>query len=159
MHGRADRVVIDAEVVADRAHQHLARIEPDPDADLDAVAGARLVRLRPHRALDRERGVAGAHGVVLVRDRRAEQRHDAVAQDPVDGALVTMDATHHHGQRGIQEPPGVLRIGVLDQRERALDVGEQHGDLLAFAFEGGARAEDPLGQMVRCVGLRRSVGG
>jgi hypothetical protein len=158
MHGRADRVVIDAEVVANRAHQHLARIEADPDAHLDAVRGARPIRLHPHRALDGERRVAGADRVVLMRDRRAEQRHDAVAQDAVDGALVAVDAVHHRAERRIQDSPGILRIGVLDQRERALDVGEQHRDLLAFAFQRGARAEDPLGQMARRVGRGRGAG-
>jgi hypothetical protein len=159
MHGRADGVVVHAEIVADRAHQHLARIEADPDAHLDAVGGARAVRLQLHRALDRERRVAGAHRVVLMRDRRAEQRHDPIAQDPVDGALVAVHAVHHHSQRRIQDAPRVLRIGVLDQRERALDVGEQHGDLLALALERVARAEDPLGQMTRGVGRRRGRDG
>ena len=49
-------------------------------------------RLALHGALDRQRRVAGAHRMVLMRDRRAEQRHDAVAHDPVDGALVAVHA-------------------------------------------------------------------
>ena len=110
--GRADRVVVHAEVVADRAHQHLARVQPDPRADLYAVGAAQLGRLVLHGALDRQRRVAGAHGVVLVRDRRAEQRHDAVAQNPVDRALVAVDGVHHHAERRIQNAPRVLRIGV-----------------------------------------------
>ena len=85
--------------------------------------------------------------MVLVRDRRAEQRHDAVAQDPVDRAFVPMHRVHHDAERRIQNAPGVFRIGVLDQRERTLDVGEQHRHLLALALEGGARAQDALGQM------------
>ena len=48
MHGRADRIVVNAEVVADRAHQHLAGVQPDARADLYAV-GAACLR-RPGRA-------------------------------------------------------------------------------------------------------------
>ena len=130
-------------------------MQPDPGADLDAVGAAQLGRLDAHGALDRQRRVAGAHGVVLMRDRRAEQRHDAIAQDPVDRALVAVHAVHHHAERRIQDPPGVLRIGVLDQRERTLDVGEQHGDLLALALERRARAQDALGQMPGHAGFER----
>jgi hypothetical protein len=58
-----------------------------------------------------------------------------------------MHGVHHDAEHRVQDAPGVLRIDVLDQRERALDVGEQHGDLLAFAFQSRARAQDALGQM------------
>ena len=92
--------------------------------------------------------------MVLVRDRRAEQRHDAVAQDPVDRAFVAMHGIHHHAERRIQDAPRVLRVGAFDQRERALDVGEQHGDLLALALAGPRASEDALGQVPRRAGLR-----
>jgi hypothetical protein len=66
-----------------------------------------------------------------------------------------MHGIHHDAKRRIQNPPGVLRIGALDQRERALDVGEQHRDLLALAFERRARAQNALGQMPRRAGRER----
>ena len=43
--------------------------------------------------------VAGPHGVVLVRQRRAEERHDPVAQHLVHGALVAVDGLHHAVRR------------------------------------------------------------
>ena len=81
-------------------------MQADPGADLDAAGAAQLGRLDAHGALDRQRRIAGAHGVVLMRDRRAEQRHDAVAQDPVDRTLVAVDAVHHHAERRIQNAAG-----------------------------------------------------
>ena len=48
----------------------------------------------------------------------------------------------------------LLGIAVGEQLHRALEVGEQDRDLLALAFEGAARGEDPLGQVPRRVGLR-----
>ena len=38
-----------------------------------------------------ERGADGALGVVLVRDRRAPDRHDRVADELLDGAAVPLD--------------------------------------------------------------------
>ena len=45
-----------------------------------------------------------------------------------------------------------LRVELLGQLHRALHVGEEHGDLLALAFEGGLRIEDLVGEVfgVRC---------
>ena len=122
-------------------------MQADPHADLDAVGAALRRGLGLHGALDRERRVAGAHGMVLVRDRGAEQRHDAITQDPVDRAFVAMHGVHHDAERRVQDAPRVLRIDVLDQRERAFDVGEQHRDLLALALQRRARAQDAFGQM------------
>src|SRR5262249_13131526 len=38
---------------------------------------------------------------------------------------------------------------------RALDVGEQDGDLLALAFEAGLRVQDAFREVLRCVRLGR----
>ena len=109
-----------------------------------------------HRLLHRQRGVAGADGVVLVGDRRPEQRHQAVAHQPADGALVAVDGVHHHLHGAVQQPLGVLGVEARDQLGRADDVGEQDGDLLALAFERGPRGQDLLGQVPRRVALRES---
>ena len=55
---------------------------------------------RLHRAADVEGGQHGATGVVLVGERRAEQRHEAVAEELVHRALVAV----HLGQRRLEEP-------------------------------------------------------
>ena len=41
---------------------------------------------------------------------------------------------------------------------RALEVGEEHGDLLALAFEGALGGEDLLGKVLGGVGLGRDTG-
>ena len=97
---------------------------------------AQLLGVPAHRLLHAERGVAGAHRVVLVGDRRAEERHDAVAHDLVHRALVAVDRLHHPLEHGIEEPARLLGIAVGEQLHRALEVGEEHGDLLALALEG-----------------------
>ena len=84
-----------------------------------------------------QRGVTRPHGVILVRERSPEERHDPVAHHLVYGALVAVDGLHHPLEDGIQELPGLLGVPVGEQLHRALEVGEQHGHLLALALEGG----------------------
>ena len=50
--------------------------------------------------------------MVLVREGRAEQRHDAVAHHLIDGALVAVDRLHHAVEHWIEELPGFLRVTV-----------------------------------------------
>jgi hypothetical protein len=75
--------------------------------------------------------------VILVRQRRAKERHDAVAHDLVDGALVTVDGLHHVLDDRVEELPRLLRVAVGQQLHRALQVGKQNGDLLALTLQRG----------------------
>ena len=90
------------------------------------------------RLLHPQRRVAGAHGVVLVGERRAEERHDPVAHHLVDRALVAVDRLHHALEHRVEELARLLGIAVGEQLHRALEVGEEDGDLLALALEGGS---------------------
>ena len=95
-----------------------------------------------------------------MRDRRAEQREDAVAGRLHDVAVVAMDRVDHQLQRRIDDRARLLGVEVLHQLHRALDVGEQRRDRLALAL---ARApslrrrligQDALSQAGRRVGAR-----
>ena len=88
-------------------------------------------------------------------DGRAEQRHDAVAHHLVDGSLVAVDGLHHALEDRVQEPARLLGVAVCQELHGALEVGEEHGDLLALSLEGAPRGEDPLGEVCGGVGLRR----
>ena len=80
--------------------------------------------------------------MVLMRQRRAKQGHDAVAHDLVDGALIAVHGGHHVVQHGIEELPRLFWVAIGQQLHRALQVGKQHGDLLALAFQGAAGGQD-----------------
>jgi hypothetical protein len=67
-----------------------------------------------------------------------------------------MDRLHHPLEDGVQELPRLLGVAVGEQFHRALQVGEEHGHLLALAFEGDLGGENLLGEMLGSVGLRRS---
>src|SRR5258706_8827758 len=93
--------------------------------------------------------------MVLVREWRAEDRHDTVAHDLIDGAFVAVDGFHHALEHRIEQLAGVLGIAVREQLERALDVGEEHRDLLALALQRAAVAQDLFGEVSRRVALGR----
>jgi hypothetical protein len=94
--------------------------------------------------------------VVLVRQRRTEEGHDAVAHHLVHGALVVMHGLHHAFEHRIEELSGFLGVAVGEQFHGPLEVGEEHRDLFALAFESALGGEDFLGEVLRGVGLRRS---
>ena len=151
----ADRGVIHPEVAADRAHDDLAGIEPDANLDFDAMGTADLLRVAPDCLLHAEGGVAPANSVVPVGERRAEQRHDPVAHHLVHGSFVMVDGLHHPLEHRVEELACFLGVAVGEQFHRALQIGEEHGDLFALALERGPRVEDPLGEVPRRVCFRR----
>ena len=73
--------------------------------------------------------------MILVGERRAKQRHDAVAHHLVHRALVAVHGLHHALEHGVEELARLLGVAVGEQLHRALEVGEEHGDLLALAFQ------------------------
>ena len=124
-----------------RAHHDLAGV--DPDADLDAGAALPSQVLAPAAEIfaRRERRVQCALRMVLVRDRCAEQREDAVAGRLHDVPVVAMDRVDHRLERGIDYGAGLLGIEVAHQLSRALDIREERGDGLALALEYVVRFE------------------
>ena len=103
--------------------------------------------IAPHGLLHGQGGIAGPHGMVLMGQGRAKQGHNAVAHDLVDGALIAMYRRHHAFQDRVEELPGLLRVTLGQQFHGALEVGKQHGDLFALAFQGTAGRENLLGEI------------
>ena len=57
-------------------------------------------------------GIAGAQGMVFMRQGGTEQGHNAVAHDLIHRAFVAVHGSHHQMQSGIEELVGVFRIEV-----------------------------------------------
>jgi hypothetical protein len=133
-----ERGVIHPQVITDRPHHHRAAVNPDPDRHLRASG-------------DPQRGKDSVPGMVLMRDRRPEQRHEPIAEELVDRALITV----HLGQRGLEEPVDhqveLLRAQLRRQRTRAHDVAKQHAHLLALTLDSTADGQDLLADMCRGV--------
>jgi hypothetical protein len=60
-----------------------------------------------------------------------------------------MHGGHEVFEDRVEELARLLGITVGQQLHRALEIGEQHGHLLALAFEGAAGGEDFLGEIPR----------
>jgi hypothetical protein len=157
--GLADRGVVHAEIASHRPHHHVAGVDADADLHLHAVGPPQDLAVRADLLLHAERRVAGAHGVILVGEGGAEERHDPVSHHLVDGALVAMDGLHHPLHDGVEDLARLLGVPVGEQLGRALEVGEEHRHMLALALYRGLRGEDALGEMLRRVGLGRAEAG
>ena len=77
--------------------------------------------------------------MVLMSDRRSEQRDDAVAGRLHDIAVEAMYCIHHQLQCGVDDRARVFRVEIRHQLGRALDVGEQRRHGLALALGQGRR--------------------
>ncbi len=157
--GVALRGVVHVEIVADLADHHLARVEADARREADTMFALHLGGVARNRIAQVQRRVAGAARVILVRDRRAEQRHDAVAGELVDEALEALDPVGEDLEKAVHDLRPLFRVELLGQLHRALHVGEQHGDLLALALKRGARGQDLVGEMFGSVRAWRRRGG
>ncbi len=105
-----------------------------------------------------QRRIAGPLRVVLVSDRRAEERHDAVA-----GVLVhrAFEAVHTLGQdleEALQDAVPLFGIELRGELHRALHVGEHHRHLLALSLERRLALQDLLREMPRRIVGGRSLG-
>ena len=89
--------------------------------------------------------------MVLMSQRRAEQRHDAVAQHLIHRALVVMDRVHHVLDHRVEEPAGPPRDPGWSGARARSEIGEEDRDLLALPFDRRARGENSLGQVARSV--------
>ena len=90
--------------------------------------------------------------MVFMGERRAKQRHNPIAHDLVHGAFIAVHGRHHAFQHWVENRSRVFGIAIGQELHRAFHVGEEHGDLLALAFQGSFGGEDFLGQMAGGVG-------
>ena len=64
---------------------------------------AKLLAMAAHLVLHCQRCIASAQRVIFVRQRRAEECHDAIAQNLVDGSLIAVNRIHHDAKNWIDD--------------------------------------------------------
>jgi hypothetical protein len=151
----AHRGVVHVQIAADRAHDDLTGVEPDADLHQEALAPPYALGVAAHGLVHPQRGVAGAHGVVLMGERRTEQRHDPVAHDLVDSTLVVVHCFHHAFEHRVEDLARLFRVALREQFHRTLQIGEQHSDLLALTFNRFFGEQHALGKVLGDVLLWR----
>ena len=148
--------VVHAQVVANAAHDNVARVHSHSHREAQALGPLELVRVTRQLRQQIEGRMAGAQGVILMRNGGTEERHDPVPRELVDRSLVAMDAGPEDPKEAIHYRVPLLGIDLFRKIHRALDVGEERGDRLTLAFEGGTQGQDLLGQVLRCVVPQRA---
>ncbi len=110
-------------------YEHLAR--RDADAELEPLLDREVA--------DGERGSDGSLGIVLVRDGRAEQRHNRVADELLDRAAVVLELGAKASVIRAEDRLHVLRVHRLRARREADEVAEEDRDDLALSAGHGER--------------------
>ena len=96
-----------------------------------------------------ERRAHGRRRRVGQRQRRAEDRHQPVADHLVDHAAVAADGVEHQRVVGVEQLDRLFRRLRLRHRREAADVGEHHRGLDALAAQREARVSQVLGHLAR----------
>ena len=115
MSGLTNDGILHAQIITDDANDDFSRIETNADRERYSVTLLNLLCVSFDVLLHPERGVAGVHGVILASERRTEQRHDSVAEDLIDGAVIAMDRLHHGFDRRPHKRLRLLGVAVGDQ--------------------------------------------
>jgi hypothetical protein len=124
--GQANGRGVHVQIAADGRDHNLARVEPDTDVNRDAMGATCLLGVPANGGLHVEGGIARPDGMILMRERCAEERRDPVARF-VDGALVVVDRVSHPFDHGAEELARLLRIPVGHYlSHRFLHVGDQN---------------------------------
>ena len=119
----------------DRTNDDLAGVHANACFDRQFASLAQIRRVALQFLLHAQRGVQRPLRMVLVRDRCAKQREDAIAGALHDVTVIPAHRIDHQLQRRIDNRARFLRIEILFKLGRSLDVGEQRRDRLALAFE------------------------
>ncbi len=122
----------------DHAQNHFASVDTDTRLRGWLTLRRKPLPMLPQCLLQPQRRIECALGMVLMRDRRAEQREDAVTGGLHHVTVVAMSGVDHKFQRRIDNRARVLRVKVAHHCGRIFDVREQRRHRLALAFERSA---------------------
>jgi hypothetical protein len=65
-----------------------------------------------------------------------------------------VNGLHHVLKDRVEYLARFLRVTISEELHRALQIGEEHGDLLALTLQGALGREDLLGEMLGGEALR-----
>ena len=154
----ADRAVLHVQIAADGADDDGARVESDAGIQVRAQPIRPAIGQRRHLGLDIECRMRGSLGVVVMRDRCAEDRHESVARQLVNNAFVAMHATNRVFEVIGQQFAVTFGTEFFGNMRASREIAEHDGDLTTLALNGSARRKDFLRQAFRYEpGSRRGI--
>ena len=124
---------------ADSARHHRAGVDPDVECERPPHPPLPAGIEHTHSVAHQDSRAQAALGIVLVRARGAEDRHDRVAHELLDEALVAFDRRGHLAEEVGLDRAHVLGIESFAERGEPGQVREEHGDRAAVAVGRGGR--------------------
>ena len=109
--------------------------------------------LPPRRLATMKRATARFENSTPYRFTSITARNRSVGMLSIVYGWADSSAGGHVLEDGIEDLARLLGIAVGEQLHRALEVGEEDGDLLALALERRARGEDLLGEVLGSIGI------
>ena len=129
----------------------------DTDPHLELELGLSLVQLGDR--LDDPKPCADCPlGIVLVRDRRAENSHDGIADELLDRAAVALELVPHARVIRANASADILGVGILRGCREADQVAEENRNdlpLLVSRRDGGGQRAGAIVAEPRAVGVLR----
>jgi len=142
-HGR----IVHTEVVADATDNNRARVQSHPDDRPLTVNGFAKA------PLDAQSSEHSAARMVLVRDRRPEERHQPIAEELIDGPFVPVDLRESELKDPAEERVHGLGAQALGEGSRVGEVGKQYSEILSLTLKRALGDQDLVGQVFGSVGL------
>ncbi len=149
--GVADGRVVHLEIVADGADDDRSGVDADAGRQLESAPSVKTVVEVAERLLDLPGGAHGTIGRVLVRHRRAEERHHPVTGELVDDAFEAIDLVKRQLQVLIEQIAIFLGIEAFGDRRGADEITEQHGHQFSLAGDRSLNVTDLVGEILRNV--------
>src|SRR6202040_3497025 len=103
------------------------------DADMDADRAVDMSRYLRDRGLNSQCSARGTLGIVVVRNRRTEDCHHAVANVPGDMSAMVLDNTVHAIEELLEQGVDLFSIEPLPPLRVAGEIGKQHRHLATLA--------------------------
>ena len=117
-------------LVAGPGHD-FAGVHPDPAGEGDPVIAAEVVVQRVERRAHVGCRPHRPERIVLVDLGNAEDRHDRIADELLDGSAVTLDGGPHRVEEALHHSSQRFRVEPIAHRGRADDIAEDDRDRLA----------------------------
>jgi len=144
--GVADRRRVHRQSVAERAKDDRPGVNTDPYRQSHPLGIGSTPLVATQSLLDGERRQQRTPYVILLRHRRAEQRHKAVTAELRSRPSIAMHFGQAHLEKRGDEVAHRLSAEARGHRRGADNVAEQHADLLHFAGERRPRGRHEAGR-------------
>ncbi|MGY4253150.1 hypothetical protein ACVI1L_000218 [Bradyrhizobium sp. USDA 4516] len=130
VHVRARGIIGLIDAVLDGLEDDLTGVDADADLHIDVMQALDVI-------LHRQRRETAPNGVILMRLRGAEHRHDAVALGLVDDAAVAVNRLVHQVEHRLQAPHAQFGISeAIDDARRVADISEKDREALPLPALG-----------------------